>query len=95
MKLRTLKLGPITRRDGKPLVNPALHLSVVLGVGIQMLTIFLPGLRELLGLESLDESALVTVAAMILLGWGIAEVYVLLSHAVRRRQARNIDHQNE
>jgi len=79
----------------QPLVNPALHLSVVLGVGIQMLTIFLPGLRELLGLESLDESALVTVAAMILLGWGIAEVYVLLSHAVRRRQARNIDHQNE
>ncbi|MBS1791710.1 MAG: cation-transporting P-type ATPase [Acidobacteria bacterium] len=77
-----------TRRinNDRPLVNPALHLSVALGVGIQLLTIFLPGLRGLLGLESLGETALVTVAATILLGWGIAEVYVL-SQAVKRRQA--------
>jgi hypothetical protein len=29
----------------------ALHLAVILGVGVQLLTVLLPGLRELLGLR--------------------------------------------
>jgi Ca2+-transporting ATPase len=75
---------PVRRIDTQPLVNPALHLSVVLGIGIQMLTIFLPALRSLLGLERLDYSALAIVAASILLTWGIAELYTFLNRSGRQ-----------
>jgi len=78
---------PTRRINYEPLVNPALHLSVVIGVGIQMLAIFLPSLRGLLGLDLLKERALIIVAVAVVLSWGIAEVYVLLSRAVRRGQA--------
>jgi hypothetical protein len=78
---------PTRRINYQPLVNPALYLAVILGVGIQMLVIFLPGLRGMLGLSPLSEWALAAVAATVLLSWGIAEVYSLLNRSVGRRQA--------
>jgi Ca2+-transporting ATPase len=72
-----------TRRihNSQPQVNSALHLSVVLGVGIQMLAMFLPALRALLGLDAPSQSALLIVAASVALTWGIAEVYASFSRS--------------
>jgi hypothetical protein len=56
-------------------------------MGIQMLAVFLPGLRSLLGIDSLNQSARVTVAASVLFTWGIAEVYPLLGRVGRNSQA--------
>jgi Ca2+-transporting ATPase len=72
-----------TRRihNSQPQINSALHLSVVLGVGIQMLAMFLPALRTLLGLNAPSQSALLIVAASVALTWGIAEVYASFSRS--------------
>ncbi len=78
-------LYPTRRINYQPLVNPVLHLSVVLALAIQMLVFLLPGLRKLLGLESLDAFALIIIAAAVLLTWGIAEVYTMFNS----RQLRN------
>ncbi len=59
----------------RPLANAYLHMAVLLGIGIQMLTILLPGLRVLLKLEPLDLQALAWVAGSVVLSWGVAEVY--------------------
>ncbi len=63
----------------RPLANAYLHLAVLLGVGIQMLTILLPGLRVLLRLEPLDLQALAWMAGGVLLSWSVAEVCGRLS----------------
>jgi Ca2+-transporting ATPase len=59
----------------RPLANAYLHLTVLLGIGIQTLTILLPGLRVLLRLEPLDLQALTWMVGGVLLSWGVAEVY--------------------
>jgi Ca2+-transporting ATPase len=59
----------------RPLGNVYLHLTVLLGIGIQTLTILLPGLRVLLRLEPLDLQALTWMVGAVLLSWGIAEAY--------------------
>ncbi|MFN0084878.1 MAG: cation-translocating P-type ATPase [Blastocatellia bacterium] len=58
----------------RPLQNPALHLSVILGIGVQLLTVYLPWLRAMLGLEIPDLRGLGIVTLAILLSWLIAEV---------------------
>jgi Ca2+-transporting ATPase len=63
----------------RPLANAYLHLAVLLGIGIQMLTILLPGLRVLLKLEPLDLQALAWMAGGVLLSWSVAEVCSRLS----------------
>jgi len=75
---------PTRRINYQPLVNPALHLAVVSGVGIQMLAVFLPSLRSLLGLYPLNQSALAALAATVLLSWGTAEIYASFSRAGAR-----------
>ena len=55
--------------------NIALHLSVVLGIGLQLLTVFFPGLRVLLGLQLPDLLGFVWVGGAVLLSWGVAETY--------------------
>jgi hypothetical protein len=72
--------------DCQPLVNPALHLAVVLCVGIQSFVMLVPNLRTLLGIDPLSQYALAAVIAAVLLGWGIAEIYTLLHRSVWRRQ---------
>lgn len=61
-----------------PGFNPALHLSVILCTGLQLLTVFIPALRALLGLELPAPSSLLWAAAAVLLSWGVAEAYVHL-----------------
>lgn len=69
---------PTRRFSVLPLFNPTLHLAVGLGAGVQMLTVLLPGLRQLLGLEALSPLALAVLAMAILLTWGGAEVLTRL-----------------
>jgi Ca2+-transporting ATPase len=79
---------PSRRGVGAPGFNAWLHLSVILGVGLQLLTVSLPALRALLGLEPTSPSSLLWVAAAILLSWGAAEVFVRLDNARGRRVGR-------
>jgi hypothetical protein len=63
------------RTAGKPQRNITLHLSVIFGMLLQLATVFVPGLRVLLGRELPDALAFVWVASAILLSWGVAETY--------------------
>lgn len=56
-----------------PKFNLTLHLAVALSIGLQLLTVLLPGLRRLLGLEAVDSVALLVMGGAVLLTWGIAE----------------------
>jgi Ca2+-transporting ATPase len=58
-----------------PRFNGTLHLAVLLGVGLQFLTVTVPALRALLGLEPLTLALLAPVSASVLLAWGLAEVF--------------------
>jgi Ca2+-transporting ATPase len=62
-----------------PRLNFALHLSVILGMGLQLATVFVPGLRMLLGLETPDGFGFVWLGGAILLSWGVAETYSRLA----------------
>jgi Ca2+-transporting ATPase len=75
---------PSRRIETTPGRNIALHLSVILGTGLQLLTVLLPGLRALLGLEQLTLSGLACVAAAVLLSWGAAETYVRFNASTRQ-----------
>lgn len=66
---------PARRIDAPPQFNPMLHLAVFLCVGLQLATVLVPGLRNLLGLTTVSWSLLALVAAAVLLTWGLAEVY--------------------
>jgi Ca2+-transporting ATPase len=72
-----------------PRMNISLHLTVVLCFALQLLTVFVPGLRLVLGLELPDASGLLMVGGSILLSWGMAEIYVRLP--VFRFQETNRD----
>jgi tellurite resistance protein TerC len=54
---------------------------VILGTVVQLLTVFVAGLRVLLGLEKLRLVAFVWLAGAILLSWGFAEIYIRLAVA--------------
>jgi Ca2+-transporting ATPase len=80
---------PARRITAPPQFNGALHLAVILGVGLQLMTVLFPALRALLGLEPLTLEMLILVTTAILLTWGVAEAYsrIALSahtHHVRR-----------
>jgi Ca2+-transporting ATPase len=66
---------PARRINAPPQSNVALHLSVILGVGLQLLTVLVPSLRTLLGLEPLTLELLTLASAATLLTWGAAEAY--------------------
>jgi hypothetical protein len=70
---------PSRRVGPAPGFNVALHLSVILCTGLQLLTILLPGLRTLLGLEYPGLAGLAWVAAAIMLSWGTAEAYARMA----------------
>ena len=81
---------PARRITAPPQFNGALHLAVILGVGLQLLTVMIHGLRTLLGLEPLTLELLALVSAAVLLTWGAAEAYSRIAQAGRhvRPQAR-------
>lgn len=56
-----------------PQFNATLHMAVLIGVGLQLLTVLLPGLRALLGLEPLPWELFALVTAAVLLTWSAAE----------------------
>ena len=58
-----------------PQMNIALHLVVVSCLVVQLLTVFVPGLRVLLGLETPDVFGFIWLAGAIALSWGVAETY--------------------
>ncbi|MGH3851013.1 MAG: cation transporting ATPase C-terminal domain-containing protein, partial [Pseudonocardiaceae bacterium] len=64
-----------------PRMNIALHLTVALCLSLQLLTVFVPGLRVVLGLERPDLLGLVWVVGAIGLSWGAAEGYSRLAIA--------------
>ncbi len=64
---------PARRIGVLPLRNAALHAAIALGVGLQLLAIAVPTLRDLLALAPLDADALLVVAAGVLASWGVAE----------------------
>jgi len=45
---------PSRRTTISPELNLTLHLAVVFSIGLQLLTVFIPALRQLLGLVALD-----------------------------------------
>lgn len=77
---------PARRITVMPRRNAVLHLAVLLSIGVQFLTVHLPPMRRLLGLVSLPVSVLITVAAAVVLTWGMAEAY-------SRRARRAVDNQ--
>jgi hypothetical protein len=82
---------PARRINAPPQFNGALHLAVSLGIGVQLLTVLLPSLRALLGLEPLSMELLMMVSAAVLLTWGVAEAYsrvALSAHQAQRSLKR-------
>ncbi len=80
---------PARRINAPPKFNGALLMAVVFGIVLQLLTVLLPGLRTLLGLEMLTLELLTIVSAAVLLTWGAAEAYsriALASHHTRAKQ---------
>ena len=75
---------PARRINAPPQFNGALHLVVILGVGLQLLTVLIPGLLTLLGLEPLTLELLALVSAAALLTWGAAEAYSRIAQAAHR-----------
>lgn len=55
--------------------NMAVHLAVVTGVGLQLLTVFVPWLRVLLRLEEPSVESFALVGSAVLLTFGVAETY--------------------
>jgi Ca2+-transporting ATPase len=80
---------PSRRINTSPKFNGAVHLAVILGIGLQLLTVLLPPLRTLLGLEPLTLELGTLVAAAVLLTWGGAELFGFI---LRRRGHENEAH---
>jgi Ca2+-transporting ATPase len=64
--------------------NLALHLSIGIGIALQLLTIVVPALRHVLGLERLDARAMFTLAIAVGATWVAAE---LINRIIRLRLA--------
>jgi Ca2+-transporting ATPase len=71
---------PARRVGARPRPNLTLHLSVVLGIALQLLMVFVPWLRELLGLAMPDMASLLWVTLAVLFGWSVAEISARLDH---------------
>jgi hypothetical protein len=81
---------PARRISAPPQCNGALHLALSFGIGLQLLTAVLPGLRKLLRLEPLTLEILILVSASVLLAWCAAEAYsriALSTHQAKQRGA--------
>ena len=64
---------PARRLRVVPLPNNVLHWAVGLGLGLQIATVMVPGLRTLLHLVPLDLPAFAIITCAVLVSWGVAE----------------------
>jgi len=78
---------PARRIVTLPQINIALHLVVISCLVLQLLTLLVPGLRLVLGLEQLDPFALIWVACGVFLSWGVAETYSRWAYLARGQTA--------
>jgi Ca2+-transporting ATPase len=53
--------------------NLVLHGAMLLGIGIQILTVVVPGLRDVLRLDGIDRMAWAILGAALVLGWLVSE----------------------
>jgi Ca2+-transporting ATPase len=83
---------PARRLSTLPGFNPVLHLAIVSGIGLQMLTLWLPYLRGLLGLMPFTPGLFMLVLASVLLTWGLAEAYSRLTLATFRERKHKVSH---
>jgi Ca2+-transporting ATPase len=58
----------------RPNSNAILHAAIAFGIGLQLLTIVVPALREILRLAPLDARGFVVLAAAIAGTWSVAEI---------------------
>ena len=65
---------PARKLFQRPSTNAILHACVGLGIGLQILTVVVPGLRDMLSLAPLDLRAAAIVAAAVGATWGVAEI---------------------
>jgi Ca2+-transporting ATPase len=65
---------PARRLLQRPNANQVLHAAVGIGIGIQILTVTVPALRSLLGLSTLDATALAMLGGAVAATWGVAEL---------------------
>jgi P-type Ca2+ transporter type 2C len=65
---------PSRKINVRPRLNPALHAAVILGIGLQVLTIYFTPLRNLLGLETLDARAIFLIGTAAVVTWLAAEI---------------------
>ena len=79
---------PARRVNAPPRFNVFLLVAVILGIILQLLTVLLPGLRILLGLQPLTLPMLTLVAAVVLLTWGAAELYCRVAFAARHKSEK-------
>ena len=77
---------PARRVYAPPRINGALHLSVAAGIGLQLLAVLLPGLRQLLGLEPPTASLLLVVSAAVLMAWGVAEAWSRIALSAHQKE---------
>jgi Ca2+-transporting ATPase len=77
--------------DSPPQFNLALHLSVILGTGLQLMTVWAPALRGLLGLAVPGWPLLGTVAVAVLLTWAMAEACIRILRLLHRRDGDDRD----
>jgi Ca2+-transporting ATPase len=78
---------PSRRVSVMPQRNVMLHVAVLLGAALQVLTVVIPGLRLLLGLATIDVGGWGIIAVAVLLSWGAAEVAGRTSRAASRLPA--------
>jgi Ca2+-transporting ATPase len=79
---------PARRTNSPPRFNGALHAAVILGVALQLLTVLLPSLRTLLGLEPLTLEMAMLVSTAVLLTWGAAEAYTRVALSNRHGEEK-------
>lgn len=65
---------PCRRVSVAPLPNMGVHLAVGLGVALQMMTVFSPPLRALLGLVPIGTGVFAATMLLVLATWAVAEL---------------------
>ena len=82
---------PARRIIAIPRSNISLHFAVMFCIGLQLLTLFVPGLRLVLGLEQIGLLELLWVGGAVLLSSSLAETYARLSGCRPIKNYRRVD----
>lgn len=73
-----------------PRSNPILHLAVAVSVVVQVLTVLIPSLREMLGLETLDLQVWLILTITVLATWAAAEFFSWLTSTMKKTDNNEI-----